>query len=227
MRLPLPTIEWQTAGTELAARSIMSAFLHVPAISRRPVAACLGVVLSLAGTSEVAAQTPVAQYSALAVNQLSTTPGAGTTPVNIVVTRWTTAAEREALLATLVEEESASELREDLSKMPPAGSIAAPGSTGIELRYAHRELNPDGTERVVLITDRPMSFWERRDAGRSTDYPFTVIELRLQPNGEGEGKASMATRISMAKDARTIILENYTDQPVGLQSVKRLPAADQ
>jgi hypothetical protein len=206
---------------------IMSAFLHVPAISRRPVAACLGLVLSLAATSQVAAQTPVAQYSALAVNQLSTTPGAGTTPVNIVVTRWTTATEREALLARLVEDESASALREDLSKMPPAGSIAATGSTGIELRYAHREPGPDDTERVVLITDRPMSFGERRDAGRSTDHPFTVIELRLQPNGEGEGKASIATRISIAKDSRMVVLENYTDQPVGLRSVKRLPSESQ
>lgn len=178
-------------------------------------------LVMLAAAPHAAAQAPVAQYSALAVNQLSTTPGAGTTPVNIVVTRWTTDAERDALFTALVEKNS-SALRDGLSKMPRAGSIAATGGTGIELRYARRELNPDGTERVVLITDRPMSFWERRDGGRSTDYPFTVIELRLMPSGEGEGKASVATQISASKTDRLMVLENYNDQPVGLRSVKRL-----
>ena len=92
---------------------------------------------------------------------------------------------------------------------------------------ALRDLNPDGTERIVLVTDRPMSFWERRDGGRSTDYPFTVIELRLQPNGEGEGKVSVATRISVSRNERLVVLENYDDQPVGLRGVKRLPLDSQ
>jgi hypothetical protein len=195
----------------------MHAFSHT-------VVTCLALVVSFTALVRSTAPQGIAQFSALAVNQLSTTPGAGTTPVNIVVTRWTTDAERESLITTLLEGK-ADALRVELARMPAAGSIAAPGSTGIELRYARRELNADGTERVVLVTDRPMSFWERQDAGRSTDYPFTVIELRLQPNGEGEGKVSVATRIAVSKNERLVVLENYEDQPVGLRAVKRLPTA--
>lgn len=53
---------------------------------------------------------------------------------------------------------------------------------------------PDGGERVVLVTDRRIGFWEAANQPRSIDYPFTVIELRLQADGEGEGKILVGPR---------------------------------
>ena len=55
---------------------------------------------------------------------------------------------------------------------------------------------------------------------RSIDYPFTVIELRLNRDGEGEGKMSIATKITVDKDSNMITLENYDIQPVMLTNVK-------
>ena len=62
-----------------------------------------------------------------------------------------------------------------------------------------------------------MTFWERTSGARSLDYPFTVIELHIKPNGTGEGKLSIATKV-VAK-GNTIELENYAYQPVLLQNV--------
>ena len=58
----------------------------------------------------------------------------------------------------------------------------------------------DGGRRIVLVTDRPISFWEAANQPRSIDYPFTLIELRLNRDGEGEGKMSIATKITGNRD---------------------------
>ena len=52
----------------------------------------------------------------------------------------------------------------------------------------------------MLVTDRRIGFWEAANQPRSIDYPFTVIELRLNSDGEGEGKMSIATKIIADKE---------------------------
>src|SRR4029078_11477184 len=79
----------------------------------------------------------------------------------------------------------------------------------------------EGGSRVVLITDRRIGFWEAANQPRSVDYPFTVIELRLNRDGEGEGKMSIATKIIMEREANIVTLENYETSPVRLTNVKR------
>jgi hypothetical protein len=90
-----------------------------------------------------------------------------------------------------------------------------------DLRFAWKTPQPDGGERVVLATDRRISFREAFRQTRSLDYPFTVIELRLNRDGEGEGMMSLATRIIPDKEANTVTLENWGTQPVTLTFVRR------
>jgi hypothetical protein len=54
---------------------------------------------------------------------------------------------------------------------------------------------------------------------RTIDYPFTVIDLRVRADDEGEGKMSLFAKITVRGD--TIELEDYGTQPVLLQSVRR------
>jgi hypothetical protein len=69
------------------------------------------------------------------------------------------------------------------------------------------------------VTDRRISFREAARQSRTLDYPFTVIELHLNRDGEGEGKMSLATKIMADKEANTITLENWGTQPVMLRAV--------
>jgi hypothetical protein len=57
--------------------------------------------------------------------------------------------------------------------------------------------------------------------GVAINYPFTIVELRLNAEGEGEGKLSFATKITADKESGTIVLENYDIQPALLLGVKR------
>jgi len=91
----------------------------------------------------------------------------------------------------------------------------------LEVIRAVAEVAREGGERVVLVTDRRISFWEARNQPRSYDYPFTVIELHLNRDGEGEGKMSIATKVIYDKKENMITLENFQTTPVQLTNVKR------
>ena len=157
------------------------------------------------------------RYSATAVNE----PGRATTPIEIVVDRWSTDKERDALVSTLLDN-GADKLLDVLQDTPKVGFVrSTTGGLGWDLHYARKTPLPDGGERVILATDRPLSFWEESRQLRTIDYPFTIIELRIAPNGEGEGKLSLATKIVPDKESGTIILEDYGTQPVLLQAVRK------
>ena len=174
-----------------------------------------GSAVSISGQTKGAKE----RFTALAVNM--GTPGpSGATTVEIDVDRWSTDAEREKLMNILMEQ-GPEKLLETLQKMPRVGYIRTPNSIGYDLHYSQKTPLPDGGERVVLATDRYITYWEAVNRPRSIDYPFTVIELHINGNGEGEGKMSLATKIIPDKESRTIVLENYATQPVQLESVRR------
>lgn len=96
-------------------------------------------------------------------------------------------------------------------------------STGYSLRFAFRLTGPDGSERIILATDRRLG--DRDDSwqpasGKASDYGFSVIELRLNGNHEGEGKASVSGKVAVDGSANAISLEGYAALPVLLKNVR-------
>jgi len=178
-------------------------------------ALAVGLAISLSVSGQVQQSGPE-RFTALAVNM----ERGGSGPVEIVVNRSSTEGERDRLLQTLLDN-GPDKLLDVLRDMPRVGYIRTPESIGYDIHYARRAPLPDGGERVVLVTDRRIGFWEASNRPRSIDYPFTVIELHLNPDGEGEGKISVATKITADKENKIVTLENYATQPVLLQSVKR------
>jgi hypothetical protein len=190
-------------------------------LARRLVILVLAVALAGATAIAQGNPKPIVIYNAQAVN-LDSPVGTATGQVQIQITRWSADAERDNLMNALLEK-GPSKMLDVLAKMPPVGSIRTPDTVGYNLRYARRTPLPDGAEQIVIITDRPMSFFERRQGPPTIDYPFTVVELRINANGEGEGKLSIATKILGDKASRSIALENYSVQPLMLQNVRRDP----
>ena len=73
---------------------------------------------------------------------------------------------------------------------------------------------------IFLMTDRYISAWEAMARPRRMDYPFTLIQLKLDKDSRGVGKASIATKITMGSDNNTIELEDFSNQPVMLNDVR-------
>ena len=179
------------------------------------------LVATLALSPGARGQKPIDVFDAQAVN-LDAPAGAVTGPVQIQITRWSTDAERDQI-NNAIKERGADKLLDVVKDLEPVGRITTPGSIGFDLRYARRGVvgGPGGNEQIIVVTDRPMGFRERATKARSIDYPFTVIELRMKPNGEGEGKMSLATKVNLNTLTNSLELENYTISPITLQHVRR------
>ena len=155
------------------------------------------------------------RFTAIAVVNNDRASGSGI--VQIDINRWSTAAERDALLNTL-KKQGAAKLLDALQGTKPVGIIKTPDSLGYDLHFANQTPLPDGGRRIVIATDRPIGFWEATNRPRTIDYPFTVIQMEIDKDGKGKGTLSYATKIIPA--GNTIVLENFATQPVMLTQIK-------
>jgi len=160
------------------------------------------------------------RYKAYAVN-LSTQELGPPTMVDIVIERLSSDAE-EARLVEAFQKSSDALLTELQAIRPRAGYIQLPGETGWDIRYANKAKGEDGGWQIVVLTDRRIGFQEAADRPRTIDYPFTLIEMRVNDDGVGEGRASVYTKITWDAETRTLELENYGSEPVRLQQLKRV-----
>jgi len=128
-----------------------------------------------------------------------------------------------------------------IGKGPTLGYIWTTDITGYSIKYAFHAPLPDGGERIILATDRRLGAyapgWKPAAAtppgaggsakAADTDYEFTLIEIRLDSKGSGEGKASLMTKVIVddslpgAPGVKTVALDNYASTPAILQNVKR------
>jgi hypothetical protein len=140
--------------------------------------------------------------------------------IDIVIERWSTDEEREQLRTALIEKGSDALLAALQKLKPRAGYISSSSSLGWDVRYARQEAYGEGARRVIIATDRPMSFWELRNQPRSVDYEFTLAEIRLTKDAKGVGKLVTAAKITYNKDTRSVEIENYSLEPVRLSEVE-------
>lgn len=121
-----------------------------------------------------------------------------------------------------------------LKKAPTIGVLWTSETVGFSIKYAYREQEPDGTERIILATDRRVGAWSTRwkpsttsstASGPAMEYPFSIIELRLSPNGAGEGRGVIFGKVAVDGQSRMIALDGYAALPVVLKGVKRQPAS--
>ena len=113
-----------------------------------------------------------------------------------------------------------------LQAAPTLGYLWTSESVGYSLKYAYRIAQPDGSERIILAMDRRLGssspqLWQPAGGAMPNDYPFSVVELRVNSQGQGEGKASVVAKVTADTTARTLALDGYAAAPVMLQGVKR------
>ena len=159
-----------------------------------------------------------AYWTAWALNMLG---GGGGTTVTIGVYRWSTDAERTALINVL-KEEGSPEMVADMSQLPQVGFIMTQGTLAYALYYARENTLPDGTKQVVLATNRPLTFGgSLAGTTRTLKYDLGVIEMHFPKNGgEGEGKIIGQGMATIDKTTGKIEVNNYSGQPTRLMQIK-------
>jgi hypothetical protein len=189
-------------------------------------AATVAAILWVAASALVAGQAPTprspTRYTATTVNLSA----GNARSILIEVFNWSSDADRDKLAAAFGEKGDV-QVAEALKAMPSVGYFwTSTEGVGYSIRYAYRSPLPGGGERLILATDRPVGSFERggwRTIGQTTpsESPFTLIEIRVNGRGVGEGKMSLAAPIAADATLKSIALSGYEAAPVLLKDVRR------
>jgi hypothetical protein len=119
------------------------------------------------------------------------------------------------------------EFLDRLCTFAPVGSIVTIDGRNIAIRYAWQVVDREGRRRVFAATDEPITlvnpFVDRRALANS----FTFLELRVDANGEGEGKLSEAARLAVDETQDIIEVRDYANRPLHLVMVRSLLTLDE
>jgi hypothetical protein len=133
------------------------------------------------------------------------------------VTQYTTDEEVQKF-AQLVKDQGTDALRSALEK-EDIGRINVVGSTGNQIAIARkRQAGPDTI--ITIITARTMPFVELYRNGRTTDYPFGFLQVKLDAKGQGTGQIMAAAKIRFDKKKGQYQIESYGNQYIKAVNIR-------
>jgi len=136
---------------------------------------------------------------------------------NLRVDRYTSAEEVDQL-AALLKEKGPDALRRAMEKLD-VGRINPTGSVGNQLAVARKR--QAGSDTIItVVTARIMPFAELYRGGRTTDYPFGFLQLKVNDKGEGSGQIMVAAKIRFDKKKGHYEIESYGNQYIKAVNVR-------
>ena len=120
--------------------------------------------------------------------------------------------------AGLLKEKGPDALRRELEKLD-AGRIRPVQSVGNQIAVARKR--QDGPDTVItVITARQMPFVELYRNGRTVDYPFGFLQVKINEKGEGTGQIMAAAKIRFDKKKGHYEIESYGNQYIKAVNVR-------
>jgi hypothetical protein len=112
-----------------------------------------------------------------------------------------------------------------LTQATTVGYLWSSEVAGYAIRYAGKITAADGSERIILITDRRLGvtneLWNPTSQAVPAPYDFSVVELRVNAKGEGEGRVTVTGKVAPDSAAGIIAPAEYEALPLTLTNVKR------
>lgn len=73
---------------------------------------------------------------------------------------------------------------------------------------------------ITIVTARVMPFIELYNSGRSTDYPFGFLQVKLDEKNEGTGQIMAAAKIRFDKKKGHYEIESYGNQYIKAVNIR-------
>jgi hypothetical protein len=153
----------------------------------------------------------------------------GASRIEILIQRWSTDEERDDLRAALLESGPRA-LLAALHKVQrrPAGVVVIPGIPGagarVRTRQARnvlfaRDVETAKGRQVIIATDQYLAFGEPTKSW-SSDYEFTLLDIRFGRDGTGTGKLARPANVVYNKKTKVIELDDYVKEPARLIDIR-------
>jgi hypothetical protein len=142
-----------------------------------------------------------------------------TAPLTVVLDRFATDAERDALLAAIKKGGTAS-ARDVLSKRADIGSVQL-GSSRVPIKYAYAR-STGGGRLITVVTGSPIAFVGSGLPGAAPKQGFDLglVLLDVAASGKGGGELVPAAKIKL-NDQDAVVTEDYSGEVIQLSSVVR------
>ncbi len=163
---------------------------------------------------------------------------AASSPIDIVIERWSTEAESERINNTLMQggaDKLANLIAIIQHTRVRAGVMEVPGiqSSGSRVRsrgshivkFARQITTPSGRQVIVVINEavavgKHVELADLRAMKGPSKPEITLIDIRFGADGTGIGKLAVASTVAYNATTETIELANYDKEPVRLIEVK-------
>jgi hypothetical protein len=154
--------------------------------------------------------------------------GHRSTMIEIRVRAWTTEEERQMVLDEIKEASAQSTRNRNravaraLRGASRVGSMNLRAQTSWPIRYSRLVEGADGSRRILLATDRPVTFAEAFGNTQAGDFDVTLVELIFDAEGNGRGSLSLGTEVRWNDAEEKLEVTNLTSQPVRLGNVRQV-----
>ncbi len=147
--------------------------------------------------------------------------GAKTVPLTLHVDAFSTPREIKALARALGDDGQRAVVAR-LAETKARGWIRVGDVVGFEVPII-RSFTTDKGTRIFAVLDRPFPLWEQLHGTRSPDYPYGLLELKLNLDGNGQGSLEAAGRAMFTDDGDVVMLD-YGAKPYTVIGVTAQPA---
>lgn len=157
------------------------------------------------------------RFRAIALNIGNVGPR-GSGRLDIVINRWSTT-EEVAELKEAIQGGGPTALSRSLRGMERVGFVREVSRLSNNLRFS-RSIPTENGERIILATDRPLSFAEVWRSTRSQRYNVTLIQLDLDYQGIGTGSIMLGAQFAWDEEGDRLVIESFSSEPIRLTSVE-------
>ena len=178
-------------------------------------------VVAIAFATPALTQDQEERYAGLA-QHLGTGPS-GQTPIQIVITRWSSIEETQKLVDTLVED-GHEKFSEALGDTEETGFLRFPGANtrfpSVRLHLA-RQFQDGDKRTIMLATPRPLGYLETVRGDRSLDYDLTILQLEFDGDADGSGTFIIGADISIDPETHRLQIKTGSTAPATLSNLKK------
>src|SRR5438874_11730150 len=148
--------------------------------------------------------------------------------IDIMIERWSTDKDLENLRGALVKDGGPGLLPVLQGMIRRAGVVLIPGvqASGARARLRHpfnvyfaRQIESPKGRQVILGADHYLAFGQPTSHWPE-DFEFSLVDIRIGPDGKGVGKVARAGNIVYNKDAKIIEFADFGKAPAQLTEVK-------